>query len=64
MTECCHIAQQRRLMAPRKLSARANFDTRVFQPLGTKKCPSSVKKCPKWDFYYIGTSEKMPDTQT
>ncbi len=36
---------------------------RVANPSERKNAPSFVKKCPKWGFYYIGTSEKMPDTQ-
>ncbi len=36
---------------------------RVANPSERKNAPSSVKKCPKWGFYYIRASEKMPDTQ-
>ncbi len=35
---------------------------RVTNPSERKNAPSSVKKCPKWGFYHIRASEKMPDT--
>ncbi len=35
---------------PEVESARANFDTRVFQPLGTKKCPIFSEKMPQMGF--------------
>ncbi len=36
---------------------------RVANPSEQKNAPYLVKKCPKWGFYYIRASEKMPDTQ-
>ena len=57
-------AQKRRpfvclLFARRLRSVRC----RVANPSERKNASSLVKKCPKWGFYYIRTSEKMPDAQ-
>ncbi len=35
----------------------------VANPFERKNAPSSVKNCPTWGFYYIRTSENMPNTQ-
>ena len=52
-----------RTVRAQRLPGRKEIRVASQPPSERKNAPSSVKKIPKWAFYYIRGSEKMPDTQ-